>query len=512
MSYENPETAIDTQSGQHWRNLQQTITAAGQGATNAIVAREKEKRDEEKQRKKEDDKKLQKDTDEKKAMLLNGVGKYDDNVSVMKQKSPGVDMSGLYDGGNYYADLNSKVNDPDTNPFQLKQGMVKAGNVIDQFKGFSGWAAAEYDNFITMNSKGIGNQGGIASANKKDRLAQAINVLTKTPSYGTKFKPNDGTPSVAITFNKNSYLMPDGSVPPEIDLFTFGDMLKEDGSFIRGVPIVDGLINNSLNNQTLSSVLGMEKDDQGNIKFNGKILSSKYVKKVPMPVKSVKGANNAVMGVTNYEMQIDRLELAKDPAVEAHISTVAAGILGESKWGGTDLYIDQLIPAWNASHPDAKDKIKEPTEEEKWVRVKDEEFIKLFTPFYLNHIQNYPAKDETGELEQTISVITGGDSSGGAKKGGKTNTREEQRAENIDIANGTTTGEIIHPSDRKRKFVLNDEGRWILYVNEALPGMSGDNWQTNMTKGETLEGLRKKYSNYFINPAAKKPKLNVKKQ
>jgi uncharacterized short protein YbdD (DUF466 family) len=507
-AYENPETAIDTQSGQHWRNLQQTITSAGQAVTNTIIAREKEKRDEEKEKKKEDDKKLQKDTDEKKAMLLNGVGKYDDNVSVMKQKNPGVDMSGLYDGGNYYADLNSKVNDPDTNPFQLKQGMVKAGNVIDQFKGFVGWTSSEYEGFLKMQAKGFQAQGGISIANTKARIAQTINVLTKTPSYGTKFKPNDGTPSLAITFNKNSFPMPDGSAPPEIDLFTFGDMLKEDGSFLRGVPEVDDLINNSLNNQALASILGMEKDDQGNMKFNGKILNEKYIEEVAVPGKQVKGAKNAVIGVTDYMIKIKKEELGKDPAIENHIDTVAAGILGGSKWGATDLYLNQLVPLWNATHSKEK-QIVIPTDEKELseFKVDPEQFKEKFLPFYLNHIQDYVATDANGKPKQTMEVIKGGDSSGG---GNVTQAKRNYALARIAAVQAQGSGKIVGT----KGFVKFENGKYTMYkwknANNTLME-KGNFYSIDATPDTTPEDMYDLMGVYSVPVGVVKPALEVKK-
>ena len=204
----------------------------------------------------------------------------------------------------------------------------------------------------------------------------------------------------------------------------------------------------------------MKKDDKGNISFDGKVLDEKYVTEVAVPdANNVKGASNAVIGVTNYKMKIDRDALAKDPAIEAQIKTISAGILNGSKWGATDLYIDQLIPAWNAQHPDEKDKIKEPTESEKWTKVDEAQFVKLFTPFYLNHIQDYPVVSQDGKPKQTLSIISPPTSASNANKPNAAEAKRQYGLKRIADVEATGSGDIIGT----KGFVKLVNGKYKMY-------------------------------------------------
>jgi hypothetical protein len=274
------------------------------------------------------------------------------------------------------------------------------------------------------------------------------------------------------------------------------------------VPNAEVVINNSFNSPVFRGLLGTKKDDKGVETWDGTI--SKYTKEVPGETREVKGANNAIMEVTTYKTVVDRKEMEKDPVFQNQIKAISEGILNESLYGGTDLYRDVLIPAWNAQHPE-KEQIEVPSDPNQ--KVDPKEFERLFTPFYLNHIQDYPATVE-GKPKQTMRVISSGTggSGGGGKSGGKTNTREEQIATNLSIANDGTAGDIVNPLNKNQKFVKDAEGKWVEYVKESPGAGFAAEWTEKRGKDKewkTIDGLKQAHPELFRNLA--KPGLPRKK-
>jgi len=507
-AYENPETAIDTQSGQHWRNLQQTITAAGQNVTNTIIASQKEKEEEKKKVKKEQRAAEDKKVLSNQAMVLSDFNKYNTDVSSLKVTNPGVDFIGLSMVGDDFAKLNQEANDPNVDSFALKKKLVGLDGTIDQVKSFIGYSATAAEQYAKAGIMGMKQQGGIASANSEETLVQANNIFSKTPNYKIDYNNENGEPNMIVRFNENSYPLPNGKAPKDINLSQLSTILKNNGDIIRYVPNAEVVINNSFNSPVFRGLLGTKKDDKGVETWDGTI--SKYTKEVPGETREVKGANNAIMEVTTYKTVVDRKEMEKDPVFQNQIKAISEGILNESLYGGTDLYRDVLIPAWNAQHPE-KEQIEVPSDPNQ--KVDPKEFERLFTPFYLNHIQDYPATVE-GKPKQTMRVISSGTggSGGGGKSGGKTNTREEQIAANLSIADDGTAGDIVNPLNKNQKFVKDAEGKWVEYVKESPGAGFAAEWTEKRGKGKewkTIDGLKQAHPELFRNLA--KPGLPRKK-
>ena len=485
-AYENPETAIDTQSGQHWRNLQQTITAAGQNVTNTIIASQKEKEEEKKEAKKEKAKKDDKEIETKKAMVLSDFTKYNSDVSSLKVTNPGVDFVGLNTVANNFAALNQEANDPTVDSFALKKKLVGLDGTVDQVKTFIGYSATGADQYGKAIQRGMKQQGGIASANDETTLAQANNIFSKTPNYAVDYNEDNSSPNMVIKFNKNSSLLSDGNPPKDINLTQLSTILKNDGDLVRYVPDVEKIVTNSFNGPMFNKILGMQKDDKGTMTWDGQVTDPEYVSVQPnKETTQAKGANNAIMEVTTYKTVINREKLKTNPAFISQVDAVSAGILNESKYGATDLYRDVLIPAWNASHP--KDQRTVPNDATEI--VKPEQFKELFAQFYVNHIQDYPAM-ENGKLKQTMKVITSGTGgSGGGVSAGQAKVWNGKIQAVITQKNG------IIPGTNNRRVVVKD-GKGELQKWNSQGGV----WD-KMDSSDDIFTLAEQAGTYSVKPS-----------
>jgi hypothetical protein len=126
-----------------------------------------------------------------------------------------------------------------------------------------------------------------------------------------------------------------------------------------------------------------------------------------------------------------------------------------------------------------------------------------------------PIKNEAGEfVTETIKAekAKGGGGSGGAGGSGKTNTREEQIAANLSIANDGTAGDIVNPLNKNQKFVKDAEGKWVEYVKESPGAGFAAEWTEKRGKSrewKTIDGLKQAHPELFRNLA--KPGLPRKK-
>lgn len=486
-AYENPETAIDTQSGQHWRNLQQTITAAGQNVTNTIIASQKEKEEEKKKVRKEQKAEEDKKVLSNQAMVLSDFNKYNTDVSSLKVTNPTVDFVGLNLVGDDFAKLNQEANDPSVDSFALKKKLVGLDGTIDQVKSFIGYSATAAEQYGKAVIMGMKQQGGIASANPEETLVQANNIFSKTPNYKIDYNNENGNPNMIVKFNENSYLLPNGKVPKDINLSQLSTILKNNGDMIRYVPNVEGVINNSFNSPVFRGLFGVKKDDKGVETWDGTL--SKYTKQVPNENKStVKGANNAVMEVTTYTTVVDRKAMEKDPVFETQIKAISEGILNESIYGATDLYRDVLIPAWNAQHSE-KERVEVPSDPNQ--KVDPLEFQRLFTPFYLNHIQDYPSM-ENGKLIQTMEVVSGptsGQVGGGG--GRKMDKWDKTVAKNTALFN-QYKGKSFPANKPLFSINAQDPGKYIIFKNNEWHLMQVGGKTTSYDDAETLQKVNQK--------------------
>ena len=202
-------------------------------------------------------------------------------------------------------------------------------------------------------------------------------------------------------------------------------------------------------------------------------------------------------------MKVNKDAIAIDPTFIASTNAIANGLLADPA---------NAYSANNDKMKDFPDADVKPLKLWSECKTQDEkdnwqiDFISNWKKFTLASIKDeQPVKDESGNYvteTQTVPKIEKIDKNKNGQN--ETNIREELWATNNDIAAGTTVGEIVNPLNTKEKFILGPNNRWIKYVNERLPGLAGDNWVAKMSTGETLSWLRKKYSNFFVNPADKK--------
>lgn len=491
MSYANPQIQTFSNEG-IFQNLQQTISAATGNLANAFISRaEKAHAELLAEKKKMDDKST---ADQSEASVWGGAMAgaqakssipIDLNVTTLRLKKDLLDWKNKITPTGKPEDI------------AMAQSKIEAINTLpDKITQLLAWTKTDID----ATREGLANKTYATINLTNNDKARALNDASSNNagkvSYGLEVD-EDYNPIMTINGVKFHY-----NEQKQADL---------QGGFVKLIP--DANTNLEAVKKKASTVFEVttsaDKDGKSVSETNGLVKPEFLVGEAFTPeVSTVKTGAQVTKeeGILYRKIDKDKVRANLAPTAAA----IADGILTDPAGAyslnndimagviGKDRVLDLPSECLTATEKDEwKDRFKANWLDYTMKSIKDEQPLTDASGKYLTGTQLAP--------KATTATTT-------TKTKGKTNTREEQRAENIDIANGATTGEIIHPSDKNRKFVLNDEGRWILYVNETYPGYPGDNWISKTPKGETLEGLRKKYSNYFINPAAKPPKLKVKQQ
>jgi hypothetical protein len=187
-AYSNPQGFIDTQSGQHWRDLVTNLTNISVNSINAKKAKDKEAADEIKKNKE----KFAKDQMAVDQWTIEQKSK----IHAVSQKGGTVEWDSTYDKWiQRAADIRLDQSTGNTDPALRKELMAIQTSVEDYANGIANLAGI---NETYTKKKGLyGKEGGISASNDSDVL-KTLDLLSgkipsKSKSTDMKYNPATGT-------------------------------------------------------------------------------------------------------------------------------------------------------------------------------------------------------------------------------------------------------------------------------------------------------------------------------
>lgn len=189
MSYTNPQQVVDTQTGQHYRNLQQSLSSTFAGVAKSYKA-EQDKLEEE-QKQKEAKNKAIVDFNQKQEDTVM------DSVAKLKAKNPALDTSAIYDMVDRYSDIKNTI---DLGTITDKVELRKMREQLAQIRSIpdglgtslTGLSALSED-FTEYIAK-AGKKGGLDLKSADPNVLNQLNVfLNKTKGerrFQTQFDEN----------------------------------------------------------------------------------------------------------------------------------------------------------------------------------------------------------------------------------------------------------------------------------------------------------------------------------
>ena len=258
MSYRNPTQVVDTQTGQHYANLQKTIAGSFGNYANSVRAADAKKQ-------KENELKAKKEADRRNG-LIKQADKNKGLVARVDANNPNIDLS----DAKRLIDLSAEIqmNSP-TRTYDQNQ-TVSNINLIGEFaRGEIGIIMQGQQEFIDHSNKGVGKMGGFsknAQLEDSENLYKttAKGLLSTTKGIFGLNRSNDTTLTFQVTDSNGvvkEYNTENGSPPmPQ----TIPDWQQSVDNFVK-----QGLTNENFNYRDYESVIytgGDEvKDNNGKI-------------------------------------------------------------------------------------------------------------------------------------------------------------------------------------------------------------------------------------------------------
>ena len=258
MSYRNPTQVVDTQTGQHYANLQKTIAGSFGNYANSVRAADAKKQ-------KENELKAKKEADRRNG-LIKQADKNKGLVARVDANNPNIDLSDAKRLIDFSAEI--QMNSP-TRTYDQNQ-TVSNINLIGEFaRGEIGIIMQGQQEFIDHSNKGVGKMGGFsknAQLEDSENLYKttAKGLLSTTKGIFGLNRSNDTTLTFQVTDSNGvvkEYNTENGSPPmPQ----TIPDWQQSVDNFVK-----QGLTNENFNYRDYESVIytgGDEvKDNNGKI-------------------------------------------------------------------------------------------------------------------------------------------------------------------------------------------------------------------------------------------------------
>lgn len=183
MSYRNPQQVVDTQTGQHYRNLQKSLSSTFAGVAQSYKAEQDKLEKEQKQR--EAKNKAIVDFNQKQEDAMMG------SVAKLKAKNPTLDTSAIYDMVDRYSDIKNAI---DLGTITDKAELRKMREQLAQIKSIPdglntslvGFGALSED-FTEYMAK-AGKKGGLDLKSADPTVLNHINVFLNKSKGERKFE------------------------------------------------------------------------------------------------------------------------------------------------------------------------------------------------------------------------------------------------------------------------------------------------------------------------------------
>ena len=189
MSYRNPQQVVDTQTGQHYRNLQKSLSNTFAGVAQSYKA-EQDKLEKERKRKEAAKKAVEDFNQSEEDTIMSSVAK-------LKAQNPTLDTSAVYDMIDRYSDIKNAI---DLGTITDKKELRKMREQLAQIKSIpdgiktSLVGMGSLTEELTESISKVGKKGGLDLESADPNILNQLNVfLNKTRgerSFQTQFDEN----------------------------------------------------------------------------------------------------------------------------------------------------------------------------------------------------------------------------------------------------------------------------------------------------------------------------------
>jgi len=399
-SYENPEVAIDTQSGQHWRNLQQSLSSSFAGVNEALISRNKA----EWAKTREDEKEFKTDI---KGRVKEAEKTFENIFTTGKNLAPTSNYSAMADGLKKIKDL--KIED-------FKRGQT-TNEEVDKM-------VSDFEKSLVSTQKAIAiisSQGDIAKAAAAATPGTEGSFYLDDPTtrdFYEKLGPvYEGKKPVAFIFEKSA----EGADILNVNGFKYNTNGLAMGNEIGETPFLvtpmySKEIPNIANNSALSDMLNIEKD---------KITFKKgFYTEIPGPSTSVDTNGIQTKKVTTILAKPDEAAIMGNPNFANAISQAVGGWVNGDTRAATAYYNTIIVPNWNL---DPANKGKEIARKEdvntKFTDAETANFQKGYAKAFIRTIGTNPIATQAAGNVQEVELTK--DPNAKNKSGNKTPTKWE---------------------------------------------------------------------------------------
>jgi hypothetical protein len=479
-AYSNPETYIDTQTSQHYQNLQNTISSSFAKVADAYGARQKEIKE-----RLAENAKLIKANDMKAQeyafSLYTDLGKaseVDPSIDWATTYKPLIDQAVQIRSGMLNGTLEDKQN-----------GMKKLGQIqgsVDNVTKMLGTMSSAGTQYLDSVSKGIGVPGGASSSNDP-KITDAMNVLTQRLP-GTKeiyFKDED--PSKLMWRVKDK----EGNVLHEFDADQLKKISQGEG-LIRTVPNQTAEFDKlKSTNSSIFEVSPVKPGEKGDPMPTGKINPDFLIKdENGKPIVEVNQVvNQDGYSIKTFSQKVNVEAIKTDPNFQSTITAQAEGLLKSNQSGAIDFYNDVMSDPkgrWKGTGF-AFDPNKPLDDEGK------KKFIEDYKEYYVNtQIMPTQAIQKPDSNDVTLIERASKPSKGKATTVGTKVTAAEknQGAFNDRIKEVIDTGE--GGVSKGGYTLMKMDGKWGVYDKDGLPKPGTENITNPTTLATFIGGTLKK--------------------
>lgn len=352
MSYTNPQQVVDTQTGQHYRNLQKSLSSTFAGVAQSYKAEQDKLEKEQKQR--EAKNKAIVDFNQKQEDTMMG------SVAKLKAQNPTLDTSAIYDMVDRYSEIKNAI---DLGTITDKAELRKMREQLAQIKSIpdglntslTGLAALSED-FTEYMAK-AGKKGGLDLKSADPKLLNHLNVFLNKSKGDRKFQTQfdeNGNMRTGI-FLKSSEEGDEGKFYTKDELVSYMDGVT------GGLPTIPD--DTEASEELVKNVFGVDpitkkmtvpmkdivdkidvKQRDGSVKVEERINEEKLKEKLkPMALGNVSSWGNAGI-VSYYNNMLKTGELLEDKdGKEIKVLTTEDLEDEDTKKKIADLYLNKFI-------------------------------------------------------------------------------------------------------------------------------------------------------------------------